>query len=226
MEGREQRQHDLAHLRVCRFVAAQLEDVAPLTDIGRGHDLGFQTVGQHAAGLLGSGPQIHELKVCGFACLHGLFPDVVPQIVIFPEKGPDDRDLAAKLLLRVVRIAGALLGERAQAMPDQLVGHSAIADNAHGDRDVLKDTLVAELDHPVQKLARRARSDLLLGLVTGPGRLFEMLKHELTIRHVHEGKGRIDDFQILVLIFGSKKLALLQGEPLCPFFQTSGVAAT
>ena len=39
MKGSQKRQHDLTHLGMGGLVAAEFEDMPPLADVGRGHDL-------------------------------------------------------------------------------------------------------------------------------------------------------------------------------------------
>ena len=115
-ESGQQRQHDLTHLRMRGLVAAQLEDVSPFPDVGRGHDLGLEAVGQDASGLLGRGPGIDQAQVGVFAGLHCTEPQRVAGVILRPEIWPDDGDLAPELVLGVVGVTGALLGKGAQVM--------------------------------------------------------------------------------------------------------------
>lgn len=127
LEFHQQRAHELPHLRMGRHRSTQLEDVAPLTVVGSHHDLGLQAQRQHTTGLFGTHTECDHILIKDFRRFAGIKPGAARRIfcafTFLVSVGhiniirPNECQLSAKLLLRVVAVPCALLRKARNTVP-------------------------------------------------------------------------------------------------------------
>ena len=182
-----------------RHRSTQLEDIAPLTVVGRDHNLGLQAQRQHTTSLFGTHTECDHILIKDFRRFAGIKPSAVRRIfcaftflvsvghinIIWPNKA----QLSAKLILRVVAVPRTLLRKARNAVPHQLIGHATIAREQHAQLRMLKHGLMPLLHQKAHQLLCRLtiRRDLILALVADPGHPLDLLQFlDATLRDISE----------------------------------------
>ena len=109
------------------------EDVLPLVHIGTDDKCASEGIGQDSASLLGPCTGREQDGVRPRRLGEERVVDRLPGIVV---QGLDDAQAVSELVLAVVAVAGRLLREGAEAVADQLVGHTPISQELHRAEDV------------------------------------------------------------------------------------------
>src|ERR1035437_6640451 len=92
----------------------------------------------------------------------------------FPEARLNERDFSRSLAVTVRAVSRALLAVAGQPVANDLVRHTAVADDADREGLVLDDRFVPRCDHFTDKSRCAVRRDLALGLVARPAGAFDV----------------------------------------------------